>query len=492
MKNTFIILLFILSQLFIACDEWLDIQPKQDVDLEEQISTANGIFESLTGVYTTMVGENLYGQDLSYGLIEVAAQNHYPNTPRPFADFNWTEIEAKNQIDDIWLAIYNAVANNNIILDNIDAVKNQFAADDYNLVKGEALAIRAFLHFDALRLFGEKYAEDTKGNKQIPYVVSFDLKRSPHLSMDSVYSHIIKDLDEAEALFLESDPIVGAYDGYYFDTDNRKYRFNYYAVRALKARVYMAKGDKENARFYAEKVIEEFNWQWVSQSNLVGSNIGERDLLFFDEVIASLNVRSLNTFYEDNFSSSSVGYTAFGSGTNYGEFIFEVSIPGPYPWNPTTPSIGINDYRYQYLFKANDDGALAVSIKYNQYVNEYSTRYQEYMAIPLFRVSEMMLIAAESYLGVDNNKAITLINDLRDHRSVLPEDLSGKTEAELLEIIVKEFRKETYLEGQLFYMYKRLGLTSIPQMNSWDPLKTVDPDSYVIPLPDVEIEYGNL
>ena len=485
-----------------ACEDWLDVKPASDVDLEEHLTNADGYYKTLTGVYMNIAGENLYGHQLMYGAIETAAQNNYDISFWPYDDFNWEDPEAKNQMEAIWSGLYNAIANNNVILDNIDANKDLLHEDDYNLIKGEALALRAFLHFDALRLFGQAYSEETVSNIQIPYVLSFELTRYPHLSMDKVYEQLLLDLDEAEKLLETSDPINlknEGYDGQLFNTNKRKYHLNYFAVLALKARVCNTKGDTELAKQYAEMVIDEYTWTWVSESDLKDPDIADRDLLFSSELISCLNVQKLDDYYTENFNDIRAAYTPYNGRLNFAELLFEVYIPDwrwKYDFNPTQDKGG-NDFRFQYLMKAtgDTDGKLALSAKYDQGGSEFSKPYLPYKAVPLFRVSEMMLIAAEASLadgsGKDIAKARTYIEDLWDNRGVIPEDLSGMDEQQLLDIIVKEMRKETYLEGQTFYMFKRLGLTKIDPAINDDWSKDVDPASYVVPLPDSELEYGN-
>lgn len=55
---------------------------------------------------------------------------------------------------------------------------------------------------------------------------------------------------------------------------NRRFRFNYYAAVATMARVYLWKGDRENALLCAGEVIadQESRFPWVLKANL--SNIG--------------------------------------------------------------------------------------------------------------------------------------------------------------------------------------------------------------------------
>lgn len=56
---------------------------------------------------------------------------------------------------------------------------------------------------------------------------------------------------------------------------------------------------------------------------------------------------------------------------------------------------------------------------------------------------------------------------------------------ELREEIQKEWRKEMLLEGQMFYYYKRRGVSSIPRCNI-----TMTDQTYVLPLPQAELEFG--
>ncbi|MDE5422863.1 RagB/SusD family nutrient uptake outer membrane protein [Ancylomarina sp. DW003] len=490
MKNKTLILILILCQSFFACNEWLDVQPVTDVDLSEHISSKEGFIETLNGVYLNMADENLYGHQLMYGAVADVAQNYYTDT-RPFNKFEYEGTDAKNTIKNIWQGLYNVIANNNIILDNIDDKKDLFVEADYNIIKGEALALRAFLHFDAIRLFGDTY-EDAGEASQIPYALTFELVRYKHLSAEEVYTHILDDLDKAEEMLKNFDPIVAgaSYNGNLFNKakDSRKHHLNYYAVLALKARVYITMGDKVNALLYAQKVIDEFAWSWTPLGNLTSSHNSEVDGLFFDEVIAALHVQKLQDYYYENFEFGD--YNAGPSSINYAKYIFEVNL-GSYYWE-SIPGPGINDWRFLYLFDPNGSGELTKSIKYNQYTQGRAGIY-DYQKVPLIRITEMMLIAAEAVLDTDKAQAIAYIEEIKEERDVILEDLSTLSEEEIMDVIVKEFRKETYLEGQLIYLYKRLKPTSILTMDYWGNLPVdVEADNFIFPLPDDELEFGNI
>ena len=52
-------------------------------------------------------------------------------------------------------------------------------------------------------------------------------------------------------------------------------------------------------------------------------------------------------------------------------------------------------------------------------------------------------------------------------------------------VLKKEFNKEFYAEGQMFFFYKRTGATSALDYSQ------LKPESYVVPLPEREIIYNN-
>ncbi len=493
MKNKILILtLLLLSQAFVACDEWLDVQPVTEIDLVDQISSADGFNETLNGVYLNMTDNNLYGHHLMFGAVEQVAQNINNTWTWGFPNFAYDNPQSKQIIANIWKGMYNVIANNNIILDNIDDKANLLADTDYKIIKAEALAIRAYLHFDLLRMFGNAY-QNAGEEPQIPYVKTFERVRYQHLTADEVYENIFADLDEAETILAEVDPIVGhTYDGNLLRNDDRRYRMNYYAVLALKARVYINKGDRANALNYAEKVINEYDWKWVDIENLIETDIRYKDMLFFDEVVSALNVTKLESLHDTWFGNNISQYHAGNSTTNYAAYAFEVSIPPAWWWQQPTPGPGINDLRYLYLFEENENGELTISTKYEQPAeNPHPIFFMNYKTVPLIRITEMMLIAAEASLSTDKAKAIRYIDDIRRERQVILDDLNSMSEGEILDIIVKEFRKETYMEGQLMYLYKRLGYTTIPAMNN-DNSVTTTVESFIFPLPDNELEFGNI
>lgn len=98
--------------------------------------------------------------------------------------------------------------------------------------------------------------------------------------------------------------------------------------------------------------------------------------------------------------------------------------------------------------------------------------------IPLLKLSEMYLIAAEA----SGDKS--WLQTLRDHRGYVNYPLAD--DCDLTAEIEAEYRKEFIAEGQLFYYYKRLNYDKLPGMS--EPMAK----HYVFPMPDNELEFGNI
>lgn len=130
---------------------------------------------------------------------------------------------------------------------------------------------------------------------------------------------------------------------------------------------------------------------------------------------------------------------------------------------------------------------------FSKFKNVYTSETRRYM-IPLLRLSEMYLIAAECTDNLD--EALGYINTIRTHRNCV--NLPAVTsEAEIQAYIDAEFVREMIGEGQIYFYYKRLGKTSVlsglatdyEKPYSWSTrvlYTTILPQQYVWPLPDVE------
>ena len=454
----------------VSCEDWLDVRPKSEILTDMHFEEESGFRDQLAGVYTAMTETSMYGRSLSFGLMSVLSQDYdlkSESTYRYAAEYNYEETNTKNMIDNIWSSTYNCIANLNIMLKYIDNDPNIFTDNNYKMYKGEILGLRAFLHLEMLRIFSPSPKANANA-MAVPYVTQYDKVVTKQKTVNETMNLIIADLLEAEKLLKESDSFLNQDLNYTVRWD-RRYYFNYYAVVGTLARAYMYKGDTANALTYANMIIEEgedynSDFSWTSNDTMESKYEQQVDRLFSGECLFYLNVKDFNDIVKYHFTSSASNNTFTPSETK-AEQIYEKAM-----------GYG-NDYRLHKNFQY--DGADKYLWKYHQYENGACTDI-----VPVLRKSESYYIAAEILKESDPERAIELLNLVREARNLEFAPLSDLTADQIQEEVGKEYRKEFLAEGQMFFYYKRLDATRIEGAG-------VNAQSiYVLPMPDTEIEFG--
>ena len=152
-----------------SCEDFLNITPDGQSKRDDQLSTEQGIEDAMYGVYSQMRSPSLYGQELYFKTLEVMAHNLYSTDNddiKSLANFEYDNTYVKSLFEGIWTAMYKNISNVNSVLNSplvADAEKYPFT-----IYRGEALGLRAFMHFDLVRLFAEQYTVNPDANG-IPY-----------------------------------------------------------------------------------------------------------------------------------------------------------------------------------------------------------------------------------------------------------------------------------------------------------------------------------
>ncbi|SKB38689.1 SusD family protein [Sphingobacterium nematocida] len=456
---------------FTSCNSWLDVKP-EDKTLEEDIfRNEAGINNALNGVYHKLASNDLYGQNMTKSTLDILAQYYNSaaktqsgiNRFAEVANFNYKSKENQAYFEAIWTSSYAAILSINNLLEGLDKYETPLSTDKQSIIQGELYALRAFLHFDMLRLFGPVYALNPEA-AAIPYVTTTEVKLNDLIPASKVINMVLIDLMEAERL-LQKDPIVQtgidinqfSNAGFY---KNRNRRFNYYAAVALRARVHLYAGNQSSASEAAAKVIEEGSkwFPWQSEQEHLGIDANR---IFSKEVLFGLDDNSLYTSYNDLFHSSrnDDNLLAPNKSPNVALDIYENNA---------------QDFRYIAYWEDLSASQSATRpfaklfIKYKD-VDSRDKNWRNFQ--PLIRLSEMYYILTEC------SKNIAHLNMVRSHRGLEPLAANVAIDMELL----KEYRKEFIGEGQLFYYYKRTNQNRIKgfQLNNI----TMSEAQYVIPLP---------
>ncbi|MBD5251660.1 MAG: RagB/SusD family nutrient uptake outer membrane protein [Bacteroides sp.] len=451
-----------------SCNDWLSVQPESEVEDKDLFSAESGFKEALAGVYSSMVKDATYARQLTFGALSVAGQewDNYPSAEySDFAEYNYDMASPTSIIAGIWSTAYNSIANANSLLKHLDETDVPFHGDNKAIIKGEALALRAMLHFDLLRCFGVSYQVDPS-KPSIPYTTDFTYRVFPQLKVSEVADLILKDLDDAQAL-LEVDPIYTGRSVSLLDDNgyliNRTIHLNYWAVRALKARVLLWTQRYAEAYAEAKAVYSSDKFSWATQDKL-GNGY---DNSYADEQIFALQNVNLKTLGDNYFSSSRDAYSfSLNRATLLNRFDNDATdIRFLYGFSEGETSDNIDKrYMKKYVESSGDD-----------------SWYQSKM--PILRVGEMLLIMAEtaSHAGDDG---LQWLNELRAARNLQP--LTDTSASSLIDLITAEYRRELLGEGQIFFLCKRLNLDYV----FGSGVEMISSKSYTFPLPQSETEPG--
>lgn len=456
-----------------SCNDYFDVSPKTDVKAEDLFQDERGFNDALIGVYTLMSTKQLYGDNLNFGFIDVLAQYYggiRNNTSHTFLEatkYNYEDIRIKARIASIWSQHYKAIANLNGMLLFIDDHKDDFSNGTYNVFKGEAIALRAYLHFSLLRLFAPAPILGAN-EKAIPYMDHYTNEAQPAESISEILNYVNVDLQYARELMADSDPYGPKYDTIEVNDissmlENREYRMNYYAVTAALAVVNQYQGNKDIALSYAQEIIgaSSEGQPPVTLFNLsnLGSNTIEQN-----ETIFGLNVSKLENYTDVYFGSDA----SLGLRNNWLAIDNQV-LNDIY----TAPGASSIDSRQNLFFGGSVGGERPLS------------KYFAKTTIPLLRISELYLIAADSDSNLNN--ALEYYNKFTASRGI--ESVSNISKEQLNSLIYKEYKKEFIGEGKLFWFYK---LKNYETIGAKDGVKIENVEIYTLPIPDEEYEFGNL
>lgn len=464
-----------------ACDAWLDVKPYDKISQDELLSTEDGYMKLLNGIYVELNSDMLYGGALSVEMIEIMGGAYTIGTDNTvwgnyadLAEYEYGTDYWRARFNEIWNKAYSLILNCNLLLDNLQTTTVRFTGDNYKIIKGEALALRAMLHFDMLRIFGPVYSRNPD-MPAIPYYKRYSVVPNEILPASEVADEILHDLQEARIL-LANDPVrtsgtmtSAPSDGSSTFMYYRNLRLNYYAVTSLLARCGLYFCDKESAYKYAVEVIEAADsgiFPFVDRSLVTGSP-DDPDRIFSSEVIFALTHSQRNKLFKNYYDPSRIPNYVFRmdndlmSNRIFGGGALTGGNQDDYRYRVNWVATGANRYFYKYSDMA-DPGSIVNTM------------------IPMIRLGELYLIAAESR-SEDIGAGVVYVNKLRANRGV--SGLQSLTQ----EILQYEYIRELYGEGQLFFMYKRM---FSPVLFSSNDSRNPRPSDavFVVPLPSSETD----
>ncbi len=445
---------------FTSCSDWFDVDPKTDIKADKFFNTENGYNSALQGIYTTMAMSPTYGGNLSFGMLDQLALM-YDFVPTGTSDKEEIYIydqetpngyNTKTKFAESWISAYNLIANGNNLMKWLDSKGvNVLDSLTRSTFKGEIYGLRAYIHFDLLRLWGPMGYDEADSTKYIPYRKIADNTKQPRLTPKALIGNILADLELAEQ-HLQADK------GVTLAENDRRFRMNYYAVKALQARVYNHCGMKQEAYNAAKEVIDNCGLQLQSENS--------EDPVMFAETVFGIYLYKMSDGLPQHFSEGPDFTT---------QYMTRVETLSKYFENFTGTSSDV-DIRMKSSAVLGYNSEKYISRKYIK---------NDYEVVPLIRLPELYYIMCES---AELSEAPEYVNAVKGKRGYTKSSLSQnfQSEEERFKTLDSEYRMEFYAEGQYFHFLKRNKVSTL----SYAPDVTLDKEKYIFPLPDNEIQYG--
>ena len=399
--------------------DWLDVEPETAVQTETSIKLLKDIEFTLNGTYSIMQNADAYsGTLMYYGDATGDDMQAVSSTKRTgnYYRFNWTK---DSNPTSQWALLYSIITNCNVILNNVDKMDLlESEKEESKDLKGQAFAIRGLAYFDLMRIYGYPYKKDNGASLGVPIVTS-ELKYNEKPARSTVadcMEQVISDLKSACDLM---------------DPGFKEGKITKWAAMCLLSRAYLYKGDDANAFATAKATIEgaeEEGYQlWTNKEYPTAWSWAHE-------------VQGETLFTLINETTDSPGYESMGylnSPEGYDDICLTRTFYNMLKEDP-------NDVRLK-LVNHDEENEYA-------YINKYQPQDKEDISdadIPVVRLSEAYLIAAEAAVKLGNNAdAVKYLNPIVQRAN--PEN-SVEGETITLERVKTEKRKEFVGEGHRMF-----------------------------------------
>lgn len=428
--------------------DYLETAPTDKVSQDEIFSSIANANTALNGIYRFMferttvvdwnvqnkpgVGGIMLGLDFMGEDLGISDANWFGST----GEGNWQGGRNDNHklTEYYYRTFYKIIGDSNFILDNVDALPG--TDEEKNNLKSQALTLRAYAYSNLVQLYAKRYDASTANDQLgVPLVLKSSDGALPRSTVKEVYASIIKDLDDAIALNVQ--------------TRVNKSHINLYVTYGIRARVALTMQDYPNAIKFANLVIESGSFPLMNQdtymkgfndapsmSEFMWASMPTQDQMdAFGSYFAQIAYNANTSFMRANPKRINSALYDKISETDIRKKLWE---PKPTAANFPLPlaSFARQEYMTRKFSVKSPGGALG--------------------DVPLMRSAEMHLILAEAYASSNQtaNAQEALFNfvKVRD----LEATKSTNTGATLLEEIWTNRRTELWGEGFRFYDLKRL------------------------------------
>lgn len=436
MKYSKYLFIFFLIFSLQSCSDFLEQEPGTQTSIDELLQNKKGVLQALTGLYyeleANMRGEryavyaDLQGGNIKFSPVSSGNSRGQISPPINIEQaYSFDDQALTSNFKTFYDTSYDIINQANLILEYTPGLTDATQAEK-NQIKAEALTIRAYAHF----LLSLVYSQDYKYTSDASHLgivcntesIKAGIKYPARKTVAETYSIIINDLATAIDNYSSQSLLPG-----------QTYSlFNVNNTKALLARVYLQKGDWNNAYTTANDVITTSGITLSASADYVAQ--WTQPDLPVSEILLEFATRRDSEDIVMSSMSQVFGYT---TSTSYQRYVASNDLVNLYE---------SNDLRKQ-LFLTQPLQTLVNGVLTNVNYN-FTKKYQDNAGYVAFRLSEMYLIRAEAAL--ETNRSDAAMADINIIRARANATLLTNT-TNLKENILLERRKELCFEGHLFF-----------------------------------------
>ncbi len=251
-KYILIIYTFIAATMLSCGKDFLETESTSNVDQSIMFKDTKTALMAINGIHRIMYEKGDFAPKMGYQYymlwMDFLGEDlvYTKNNAQFLTETNWTRhrLPTNQYPRHIYEYIYKIIANANMVIENIDGAEG--SQQERNYIKGQALFYRAFSHFSAVQLYGQRY--DAAGNNnQLGIVLRLQssTEHKARSTVEEVYASINADLDEAISLLNTVN----------FERST-KMHINVHVARAIKARVLLTQSKWLEAAAMAKLVVD--------------------------------------------------------------------------------------------------------------------------------------------------------------------------------------------------------------------------------------------
>ncbi|MDD4032796.1 MAG: RagB/SusD family nutrient uptake outer membrane protein [Bacteroidales bacterium] len=430
--------------------------------LSEQViyETDGGTESALAGVYAGMCDYEYFPSGYA-NLVSAASGGLFTNHSSSKDILKMEALPSNKYLNNTYEAIYKAIVRSNSLIACVQAGGASQEVKDR--AEGEARLMRAICYFNLVRLVG--------GVPLRTLPTTSETLHMPRASVEEIYDVIISDLEQAQMLLPETNPIIG--------------RPSRYAACALLAKVYITlAGNQENSPYW-KKALDEAKkaygkYELVPLSTLY--NVSNRNTKESIIEFQLTNAGGRANYWTRMIAPAKSNHTPLATSNPYGrirpsKYLYD-SFLSQYPGDPRI------DLSFIHGSYTSRDGS-SVTMTYPQVDPGLSASKQAQESFPYilkfldasytasgstanfiyFRYADLLLILAEAENEVNGpSGAYKYVNEVlkRARESITPaamapENWNGMSKEEFRERIMQERRFELLGEQHEYYDLRRRG-----------------------------------